>query len=112
MTTENNCADENPTPDESDLLKKRARQGAEAATDMSRVVISTACEVLGGVSRASAEAFHTLNQHMTQEQISAAGLPTKLVEGLLRGNAKFFEELSHSTEKVAEKIRSGQKAKI
>jgi hypothetical protein len=65
--------------------------------------------VLGGVSRASAEAFTTLNQHMTPDQISTAGLPTKLVEGLLRGNARFFEELSHSTERVAESIRSRQK---
>jgi hypothetical protein len=102
-------ASENPTPDESDLLKKRVQQGTEAATDLSRVFISTACEVLGGVSRASAEAFTTLNQHITREQISTSGLPTKLVEGLLRGNARFFEELSHSTERVAETIKSRQK---
>lgn len=107
--TENTAPHENPAPDDSDLFKKRARQGAEAATDMSRVVISAACEVLGGVSRASAEAFTTLNQHMTKDQISNAGLPTKLVEGLLRGNAKFFEELSQSTERVAETIRSREK---
>jgi hypothetical protein len=101
---------EEPTPDDSDLFKKRMRQGADAATDVSRVVISTACEVLGGVSRASAEAFQTLNQHMSHDQISTSGLPTKLVEGLLRGNAKFFEELSHSTERVAETIRSRGKS--
>ena len=69
MTTENTAGPENPPQDESDFLKKRARQGAEAATDLSRVFISTACEVLGGVSRASAEAFTTLNQHMTPDQI-------------------------------------------
>jgi hypothetical protein len=102
-------ASENPTPDEPDLLKKRVRQGTETAADLSRVFISTACEVLGGVSRASAEAFTTLNQHITPEQISTSGLPTKLVEGLLRGNARFFEELSHSTERVAETIKSRQK---
>jgi hypothetical protein len=101
MTTEN--------PEDSDVLKKRVQQGAEAASDLSRVFISTACEVLGVVTHASSQAFQTLNQHMTPDQISASGLPTKLVEGLLRGNAKFFEELSHSTERVAETIRSRQK---
>jgi hypothetical protein len=101
---------EEPTPDDSDLFKKRMQQGADTATDVSRVVISTACEVLGGVSRASAEAFQALNQHMSHDQVSTVGLPTKLVEGLLRGNAKFFEELSHSTQRVAETIRSRAKS--
>ncbi len=97
--------DENPAPDESDLLKKRVREGTEAATSVSRTVISTACEVLGGVSRASAEAFTTLNQHMSEEQVTASSFPAKLVEGLLRGNAKFMEELSHSSERVADTIK-------
>ncbi len=107
MTTENTTSSENPTQDEADLLKKRGEHGA---ADIPRVFISTACEVLGGISRASAEAFTTFNQNITPQQVATSNLPTKLVEGFLKGNAKFFEELSHSTERVAETIKSGHKS--
>jgi hypothetical protein len=64
------------------------------------LLIGTACDVLGGVARASAEAFHAVDSQVS-------GPKPNLVAGLLRGNARFLKEMSHTMETVAERFRSG-----
>ncbi len=73
-------------------------QGSESAGHLSRLVIGTAFEVLGGVAHASAEAFQTVNTHVSAEKPS-------VVEGMLKGNARFLEEMSHTMNTVAERFR-------
>jgi hypothetical protein len=75
-----------------------AKHATQFATDVSRMVMGTACEVLGGISHASAEAFKTVNSHLSAEK-------PNVVEGVLKGNARFLEEISHTMEAVAERLR-------
>jgi hypothetical protein len=53
-----------------------ARQVSESDAGLSRFAIRTACEVLGGVAQASAEAFQVVNSHVSAEQ-------PNVVEGIL-----------------------------
>jgi hypothetical protein len=76
-----------------------ARQDSESGADLSRFAIRAACELLGGVAEASAEAFRVVNSHVSAEQ-------PNVVEGILKGNARFLEHLSQTMEKVAERFRS------
>ena len=83
-----------------DLHKKEsARQNAE----FRRLLSSTACELLGGAAQASAEAFEVVNSHVSAEQ-------PNLVQGILKGNARFLEHVSHTMEKVAERFQPRQAA--
>ena len=66
---------------------------------LARLVASTAFDLLGGVAHASAEAFETLNAHVSQPE-------PKVVEGILKGNARFLSEISHTMEQVAGRIRT------
>ncbi|HZD49154.1 MAG TPA: hypothetical protein VE178_10450 [Silvibacterium sp.] len=78
--------------------KSSAWHPSEAVADVSRLLIGTACEVLGGVARASAEAFQTVDSHVSASK-------PNLIEGILRGNARFLEEISHTMNTVAERFR-------
>lgn len=89
---------EHTTP-EQDNQKGSARQRSDFAGDLSRLVIGTAFEVLGGLSHASAEAFKTVDSHVSAQK-------PNLVEGVLKGNARFLEEMSHTMDTVAERFRS------
>lgn len=75
-----------------------ASHPSEFAADISRLVIGTACNVLGGVAHASAEAFHVVDSHVS-------GPKPNVIEGILKGNARFLEEMSHTMEAVAERFR-------
>jgi hypothetical protein len=75
-----------------------AKHTAQFAADFSRLVMGTACEVLGGISHASAEAFKTVDSHLSAEK-------PNVVEGVLKGNARFLEEISHTMDAVAERLR-------
>jgi len=73
----------------------------ENKKNQSRVLLGAACEVLEGAAHASAEAFHTLNSHLSGQQ-------TGVVEGILKGNARFLEEMSRSMNAVAERFKAAQ----
>ncbi len=76
-----------------------AWQGRDSVADLSRLVIGTACEVLGGLASGSAEAFQTVNSHINTPK-------PNLVEGILKGNARFLEQMSHTMDAVAKNLRS------
>lgn len=78
--------------------KSNASHRPEFVADISRLLIGTACDVLGGVAHASAEAFHTVDSHVS-------GAKPSVVEGILKGNARFLAEMSHTMETVAERFR-------
>jgi hypothetical protein len=88
---------EHTTPAQ-DNPKSSTRRASDAAGDLSCLVIATACEVLGGLSHASAEAFKTVDSHVSAQK-------PNLIEGVLKGNARFLEEMSHTMETVAERFR-------
>ncbi len=83
---------------EQDNPKSGARPGSGFAGDLSRFLIGTTFELLGGVAHASSEAFQTANSHISAQN-------PNLVEGMLKGNARFLEEMSHTMDTVAERFR-------
>jgi hypothetical protein len=91
-------------PEDMDVRKPRARL-RRAGTVQSRRSIVAMSELLGGVSNASAEAFRSLNSAMTPDAVARAGLGTSLFNGVRDGNARFFEELSHTSRRVFEALR-------
>jgi len=91
-------------PEDMDVRKPRARL-RRAGTVQSRRSIVAVAELLGGVSNASAEAFRSLNSALTSEAVARAGLGTSLFNGVRDGNARFFEELSHTSTRVFEALR-------
>lgn len=88
---------EHETP-EREKQKGGARQRADFSGDLARLVIGPACEVLAGLSHASAEAFKTVDSHVTTQK-------PNLAEGVLKGNAQFLQEMSHTMDTVAERFR-------
>jgi predicted trehalose synthase len=89
---------EQATP-EQDTPKSGARPEVGFAGELSRLLIGTTFELLGGVAHASSEAFHTANSHISTQS-------PNLVEGILKGNARFLEEMSHTMNTVAERLRA------
>ena len=75
------------------------RQESEFALERSRRILGAAFEFLGGVAHASAEAFQTANSHMSAKN-------SNIVDGMLKGNARFLEEMSHTMNAVAERLRT------
>jgi hypothetical protein len=95
---------EKAVPDQDrDVGEKSARQRSESVAELQRAVIGAACDLLGGAAQASAEAFQVVNSHVSAEQHN-------VVEGILKGNARFLEELSHTMVKVADRFRSQRTA--
>ncbi len=83
---------------EQETKRGSAWRRPKSAGDLSLFVVGTALEVLGGVAHASAEAFQTVNTHVSAEH-------PNVVEGMLKGNARFLEEMSHTMNTVAERFR-------
>jgi hypothetical protein len=54
------------------------------------------------VAQASAEAFEALNAHLTADKPS-------MLAGLLKGNARFLDHLSRTTEKIADRVAAEKK---
>ncbi len=75
------------------------RKESSSVADLSRLAIGTACEVLGGLAGGSAEAFQTAKAHIDVPK-------PNLVQGLLQGNARFLEHMSHTMDAVAKNFRS------
>ena len=74
-------------------------------TAQSRRSIAAVAELLGGFSNASAEAFRSLNSALTAEAVSRAELGASLLNGVKDGNPRFFEELSHTPNRVLQALR-------
>lgn len=66
-------------------------------------------EILGGIAAASAAAFQALSAKLN-ENAGNTGLPINLAEGLLDGNARFFDELAVAARHTADLIRSGSQS--
>lgn len=79
--------------------KRGTPEVSEVAGELSRLLIGTTFELLGGVAHASAEAFQTANSHVSTQN-------PNIIEGMLKGNARFLEEMSHTMNTVAERLRS------
>jgi hypothetical protein len=93
---------EDATPGQGDRDPQKegsASQGQDSFADLSRLAIGTACEVLGGIASGSAEAFQAVNSQMSAPK-------PNLVEGILQGNARFLERMSHTMDAVAKNFRS------
>jgi len=88
-----------PTIPGQDNQNRSAPHVSEFAGELSRLLIGTTFELLGGVAHASAEAFQTANSHVSTQH-------PNIVEGMLKGNARFLEEMSHTMTTVAERLRS------
>jgi len=82
-------------------MSQEEEPASKTSSDLSHLVIGTACEVLEGVAHASAEAFQTVNSHVKAQN-------PNLLEGILKGNARFLEQMSHTMNTVAERFRTKQ----
>ena len=91
-------------PEDLDARKPAVRV-ARAGRGWSRRSLVATAEILGGVSNASAEAFRSLGSSLSAETVAGAGLRGSLLEGLRTGSARFFEELSHASERVFDSLR-------
>ena len=78
-------------------------------SDPTRNATTVMSEILGGIAAASAAAFQALSAKLN-ENAGNAGLPINLAEGLLDGNARFFDELAVAARQTAELLRSGSQS--
>jgi hypothetical protein len=102
VTTDGESVD--TVPEDLDARKPAVRVG-RARRGAPRRSLVAAVELLGGVSNASAEAFRSLSSALTPEAVAASGLRASLLSGLRDGNVRFFEELSHTSERVFDAVR-------
>ena len=91
-----------------DLKKPSAERASKlegVMSDPARNATTVMSEILGGIAAASAAAFQALS-----ENAGNAGLPINLAEGLLDGNACFFDELAVAARHTADLIRSSSQS--
>lgn len=96
-----------------DLKKPSADRAAKLEgfmSDPTRNATTVMSEILGGIAAASAAAFQALSAKLN-ESAGNAGLPINLAEGLLDGNARFFDELAVAARHTADLIRSSSQSK-
>ena len=74
-------------------------------SDPARNATTVVSEILGGIAAASAAAFQALSARLN-EDAGNAGLPRNLADGLLDGNARFFDELAVAARHTADRLRS------
>jgi len=87
-----------------DIRKASARLRSAGATQSRRSIVA-ASELLGGVSTATAEAFRSLNDALTPDAVTKAGLSACVYSGIREGNVRFLEELSHTSRRVFDALR-------
>jgi hypothetical protein len=96
-----------------DLKKPSAERTSKLEgfmSDPTRNATTVMSEILGGIAAASAAAFQALSAKLN-ENAGNAGLPINLAEGLLDGNARFFDELAVAARHTADLIRSSSQSK-
>ncbi|MGA7871196.1 MAG: hypothetical protein WCA22_09885 [Candidatus Binatus sp.] len=90
-------------------LKKPASERSskleDFMSDPARNATTVVSEILGGIAAASAAAFQALSARLN-EDAGNAGLPRNLADGLLDGNARFFDELAVAARHTADRLRS------
>jgi hypothetical protein len=95
-----------------DLKKPSAERASKlegVMSDPARNATTVMSEILGGIAAASAAAFQALSAKLN-ENAGNAGLPINLAEGLLDGNACFFDELAVAARHTADLIRSSSQS--
>jgi hypothetical protein len=90
-------------PKDVDVRKPVVRAG-RADNAWSRKSLLVAAELLGGISNASAEAFHSLSSALEPEGVAERGLGASLLRGLVYGNARYFEVLSRTSTRVLDAL--------
>jgi len=96
-----------------DLKKPSAERSTKLEgfmADPTRNATTVVTEILGGIATASAAAFQALSARLNEGAGNAA-LPINLAEGLLDGNARFFDELAVAARRTADLIRSSSQSK-
>ena len=76
----------------------------QAGAAWSRRSLLAAAEFLGGISNASAGAFHSLGSALEPEAVAERGLGASFVRGLVYGNARYFEVLAQTSTRVLDAI--------
>ena len=94
-------------------LKKPATERSskieDFMSDPTRNATTVMSEILGGIAAASAAAFQALSTRLN-EDAGKAGMPLSLAEGLLDGNARFFDELAVAARHTADLLRSSSQS--
>ncbi len=98
-------------PNEDMDVRKPSVRVTRAARGRSRRSLVAMVELLGGLSNASAESMHTLSTALTPESVAVDGLGNSILAGLRDGNARFFEELSHTSRRVFDALRAPREGK-
>jgi len=80
-----------------DSESRDARPGPDHSA--SRQLIGTAFELLGGMAHASAKAFEAAKVQISEQN-------SNFIEGMLKGNARFLEEMSHTMNSMVGRLRS------
>ncbi len=94
-----------------DLKKPSAERSAGLqgfTPDSARKATTLVSEILGDIAAASAAAFQALSARLNEE--AGAGLPVSLAEGVLDGNARFFDELAVAARRTADLLRSSSQS--
>lgn len=95
-----------------DLKKPSAERSSKLEglmSDPTRNATTVVSEILGGIAAASAAAFQALSARLNEEA-GDAGLPLSLADGLLNGNARFFDELAVAARRTADRLRAGSQS--
>lgn len=92
-----------PFPKDVEVHKPLAGTGRTARGWSRKSMLATA-ELLGGISNASAWAFHSLSSALSPEAVAERGLRASMLRGLVYGNARYFEVLSKTSMRVLDAI--------
>jgi hypothetical protein len=109
VTTDSESVDS--VPEDLDVRKPAVRV-RRAGRGRSRRSLVATVELFAGISNASAEAFRSLNLALTPEGVAAAGFRASVLTGLRDGNARFFQELSHTSQRVFDALQAPKAAEL
>jgi len=90
----------------SDDLKKKSARGRGVVAEPVRFGAQLAADTYGGIAAAVAEAFRAFSGEVEEANVARRGLLNSVVDGLLAGNTKFFENVANTSRNVAQGVKS------
>jgi hypothetical protein len=86
-------------------LKKPSRGTRPFLSESVRFTAQAAATFWGGLAESVAQAFDTLRRELEPENVADVGISDGLVEGVLAGNARFFEGMAETSRELLDETR-------
>jgi hypothetical protein len=98
------CADTAPR---ADTLKK-SPETEPVFTESARLTAQAMAVFWGGIAESVAQAFRAFSNELKPENAAGVGFATGFVDGVLAGNASFFQEMAKTSRSILEDSRASR----